>query len=60
MDNDLEELMVEMPEEFIKEQLNVLASINKVIAEVVDASPFDIDSELYLLWMYGVEPFAEA
>ena len=58
--DEVYELKAKTPQELIEEQINVLNALTDAVAEAVEASPFDIEPENYFIWMYSVEPFAEA
>ena len=48
-------------EELGSQELGVLQEIAQAVSEVIAKSPFpDIDADTYFIWMYSVEPFAEA
>ena len=50
----------EYTEEFLKKQVETLNEINDAIRDAVDESKLNIDPDNYFIWMYSVEPFAEA
>jgi len=50
----------EYTEEFLKKQVETLNEINDAIRDAVDESKLNIDPDAYFIWMYSVEPFAEA
>ena len=47
-------------EEFLKKQIETLNEINDAIRDAVERSGQNIDPDNYFIWMYSVEPFAEA
>jgi len=47
-------------EEFLKKQVETLNEINDAIRDAVERSGQNIDPDNYFIWMYSVEPFAEA
>ena len=47
-------------EEFLKKQIETLNEINDAIRDAVERSGQTIDRDNYFIWMYSVEPFAEA
>ena len=56
----LYELKVGTTEDLLEQQIEILNVLTEAVTEAIDASPFDVDPEAYFLWMYRVEPFAEA
>jgi|TARA_R100001163_G_C4922084_1_gene101849 hypothetical protein len=50
----------EYTEEFLKKQIETLNEINDAIRDAVERSGQNIDPDNYFIWMYSVEPFAEA
>ena len=50
----------EYTEEFLKKQIETLNEINDAIRDAVEESKLNIDPDNYFIWMYSVEPFAEA
>jgi hypothetical protein len=54
------ELWAETVEDLLEEQVSILHSMTDVVAEAIESSPFVIEPEKYFIWMYSVEPFAEA
>ena len=50
----------EYTEEFLKKQIETLNEINDAIRDAVERSGQNIDPDAYFIWMYSVEPFAEA
>ena len=50
----------EYTEEFLKKQVETLNEINDAIRDAVERSGQNIDPDNYFIWMYSVEPFAEA
>jgi len=48
-------------EELLAEDLEIITACAQVVAEVIASSPFpSVDPDMYFIWMYSVEPFAEA
>ena len=47
-------------EEFLKKQIETLNEISDVVRDTVEESKLNIDLDHYFIWMYSVEPFAEA
>ena len=54
------ELWAETAEDLLEEQVSILHSMTDAVAEAIESSPFVIEPETYFIWMYSVEPFAEA
>ena len=58
IDLDIDALSIE---ELSLEELESIQTLAKAVEEVIASSPFpDIDADMYFVWMYSVEPFAEA
>tara|TARA_R100000900_G_C3297193_1_gene156957 strand:- start:137 stop:358 length:222 start_codon:yes stop_codon:yes gene_type:complete len=47
-------------EEFLKKQIETLNEISDIVRDTVEESKLNIDPDHYFIWMYSVEPFAEA
>ena len=48
-------------EDLLKEELTAIASLTSAVKEILEESNFpELDPEKYFIWMYSVEPFAEA
>ena len=49
------------PGDLLKEELAAIASLTTAVREALEESNFpELDPEKYFIWMYSVEPFAEA
>ena len=47
--------------ELSQQEVESIQSLAQAVAEVIASSPFpDVDPDTYFIWMYSVEPFAEA
>ena len=58
---DLNFVDITSTEELVQQELESIQSLAQAVAEVIASSPFpDIDPDTYFIWMYSVEPFAEA
>lgn len=48
-------------EERITEQIGIIEEIHAIVSKLVAESGYDgLEPEDYFIWMYSVEPFAEA
>ena len=47
-------------EEYVEYQKKCIQEINEILFEIISKKNWDLEPVTYFLWMYGLEPYAEA
>lgn len=52
--------MQSLTEEPTQDNMDIIVDIVEMLKEQIEGSNYNVDPETYFIWMYALEPFAEA